>query len=52
VFITGGVFDDDTARFLAEHTSRVLTKPFDLVQLQGVLAELRPEVVGAPSRPG
>jgi PAS domain S-box-containing protein len=52
VFITGGVFDDDTTRFLAEHASRVLTKPFDLVQLQGVLAELRPEVVGATLRPG
>ena len=52
VFITGGVFSEDTERFLAEHTPRVLTKPFDALQLRGVLAEVRSEGVDARPRAG
>lgn len=47
VFITGGIFDDRTQRFLDAVTNRCLEKPFDVSTLESILrAQRRMPTVG------
>ena len=40
IFMTGGVFTEEAARFVDEHRVRCVEKPFDLVHLHDLLYEV------------
>ncbi len=41
LFTTGGAWSDESRRFIAEHTDRVVTKPFRRERLEQAIAFVR-----------